>query len=218
MRNILLALSLVTTASLAFADDDAPAKPSVVRPAPAREFTPLMPTPDMAGWHVRKPEAKSYWRVVNGIVFNNVSTNEHGVDLVTDKKFWNFTIRYEYIVRDGSNSGLYLRGRHELQILGDFKRGKPDLHGDGSIYGIKAPDSYSTNPPGLWNTVEATIIGNKVTVFLNGIKIHDNVEVTKATGSEIDDKVNEPGPIFLQGDHGWVAFRNLQIRELPDGK
>jgi len=64
-------------------------------------------------------------------------------------------------------------------------------------------------------TAEATIVGNKITVILNGKKIHDQVECNKATGSEIDNKVNEPGPIFLQGDHGTVSFRNLRIKELP---
>jgi hypothetical protein len=63
--------------------------------------------------------------------------------------------------------------------------------------------------------VEATIIGHRITVILNGVKIHDNVECTKATGSELDGKVEEPGQIFLQGDHGTVSFRNIRIKELP---
>jgi hypothetical protein len=72
-----------------------------------------------------------------------------------------------------------------------------------------------TKPAGEWQTVEATIIGNRITVILNGVKIHDNVECDKATGSEIDGNVKEPGPIFLQGDHGTVSFRNIRIKELP---
>ena len=132
-----------------------------------------------------------------------------------DDKYWNFTVKYEYMVPDGSNSGLYLRGRHELQILGDFKNGKPALGGNGAIYQVKAPSEFVSKPGGEWQTAEATIIGNKITLILNGKKVHDNVECNKATGSEIDAKLTEPGPIFLQGDHGTVSFRNISIKALP---
>ena len=67
---------------------------------------------------------------------------------------------------------------------------------------------------GEWQTVEATIIDNKITVILNGKKVHDQVACDKPTGSQIDDKVKEAGPIFLQGDHGTVSFRNKRIKEL----
>ena len=190
---------------------------SLVCSAPAQktDFHPLFNGKDMTGWHVRKTEAHNAWRVENGELINDLKTGEHGVDLVTDKKYWNFTVRYEYKVPNGSNSGFYLRGRHEIQVLGDYKKGKPDLHGDASIYGIKAPDKYVSKPGGEWNTTEVTIVGNKITMILNGEKIHDQVECTKATGSEIDANINEPGPFFLQGDHGAVSFRNIQVKELP---
>jgi hypothetical protein len=119
------------------------------------------------------------------------------------------------MVPDKSNSGFYLRGRHEIQILGDYKDGKPAKGGNGAIYQHTAPSVFASKPGGEWQTVEATMIGNKITVILNGKKIHDNVECDRATGSEIDKKVNEPGPFFLQGDHGTVSFRNLRVKELP---
>ena len=124
-------------------------------------------------------------------------------------------MRYEFAVPDGSNSGFYLRGRHEIQILGDFKSGKTAKGGNGAIYNHTAPSVFASRPGGEWQTVEATIIGNKISVTLNGKKIHDNVECNVATGSEIDKKVTEPGPVFLQGDHGTVSFRNMRIKELP---
>jgi hypothetical protein len=116
---------------------------------------------------------------------------------------------------DGSNSGFYLRSRHEIQILGDHKEGKATKTCNGSIYNFKAPDQFVTKPGGEWQTVEATIIGNRITVSLNGVKIHESVVCDQPTGAEIDAQVNEPGPIFLQGDHGTVSFRNIRIRELP---
>jgi len=179
-------------------------------------FRPLFNGKDFTGWKLRNPNGHHSWSILSGgILKNTVEHGVHGTDLVTDQKFWNFTVRYEYMTPDNSNSGFYLRGRHEIQILGDYSAGQPSISGNGSIYNFKAPDKFVTKPAGEWQTVEATIIGNRITVIMNGVKIHDNVLCDRATGSEIDNKVNEPGPIFLQGDHGTVSFRNIRIKELP---
>ena len=181
-----------------------------------KDFRPLFNGKDLAGWKLRHPDGHNSWSVLpGGILHNTVEKGVHGTDLVTDQKFWNFTVRYEYMTPDNSNSGFYLRGRHEIQILGDYKTGKATPTGNGAIYNFKAPDKFVTKPSGTWQSVEATIIGNRITVTMNGIKIHDNVECNKATGSEIDGNVKERGPIFLQGDHGTVSFRNIRIKELP---
>lgn len=195
---LIAALSLLVTDALAAEDG----------------FVPLFNGKDTSGWHLRRKDGHNSWSIEKGILKNTVNKGEHGTDLVTDKKFWNFTVRYEFQVPDGSNSGFYLRGRHEIQILGDYKSGKTSKGGNGAIYNHTAPSEFASKPGGEWQTVEATIIGNKITVTLNGKKIHDNVECNKATGSEIDNKVTEPGPIFLQGDHGTVWFRNMRIKEL----
>jgi hypothetical protein len=177
-------------------------------------FRPLFNGKDLSGWHLRNASGRNSWSVENGVLKNTVTKEEHGTDLVTDQKFLNFTVKYDYMVPDNSNSGFYLRGRHEIQILGDYAKGTPTINGNGSIYNFKAPDKFVSKPGGEWQTVEATIIGNKITVVMNGVKIHDNVECRKATGGELDNKVDEPGPILLQGDHGTVSFRNLRIKEL----
>jgi hypothetical protein len=181
----------------------------------AADFVPLFNGKDTTGWKLRRKDGHNSWSVENGVLKNTVNKGEHGTDLVTEKKFWNFTVKYEYMVPDNSNSGFYLRGRHEIQILGDYKSGKASKGGNGAIYQHTAPSEFASKPGDQWQTVEATMIGNKITVILNGKKIHDNMECNKATGSQIDDKVTEPGPIFLQGDHGTVSFRNIQIKELP---
>lgn len=178
-------------------------------------FRPLFNGKDLAGWKLRNPDGPHSWTVSNRELINTVNKGEHGTDLVTEEKFWNFTARYEYKIPPGANSGFYLRGRHEIQILDDYAKGKPTINGNGAIYNQTAPSKFASKPAGEWNTVEATIVGNKISVVLNGEKIHDNVVCDRATGSEIDNKVNEPGPIFLQGDHGSVAFRNLRIKILP---
>ena len=84
--------------------------------------------------------------------------------------------------------------------------------GNGGIYSQKAPSANVSKPAGQWQDVEATIRGNRITVTLNGVKIHDGVEVTRATGGQLDDQLDQPGPILLQGDHGAVAFRNVRIK------
>ena len=178
-------------------------------------FRPLFNGKDITGWKLRHADGNTSWSVLpGGILKNTVEKGTHGTDLVTEQKFWNFTVRYEFMTPDGSNSGFYLRGRHEIQILGDYKSGEASKTCNGSIYNFKAPDKFVTKPGGEWQTAEATIIGDRITVILNGVKIHDNVQCDQPTGSEIDGQVNEPGPIFLQGDHGTVSFRNIRIKEL----
>lgn len=179
-------------------------------------FTPLFNGKDLTGWKLRNPNGKNFWVVEEGgVLRNKLPKGEHGTDLISEKKFKNFTVKYEYMVPDGSNSGFYLRGRYEIQILGDYKSGKTGKGGNGAIYAFKEPDVFVSKPADQWQTVEATIIGNRITVIMNGKKIHDNVEVPAPTGGELDRNVNEPGPIMLQGDHGEVAFRNIRIKELP---
>jgi len=177
-------------------------------------FRPLFNGKDTTGWHLRNPRGHNSWTVENGVLKNTVSGDVHGTDLVTDQKYRDFTVRYEYMVPENSNSGFYLRGRHEIQILGDHARGKTAPGGNGAIYNFKVPDKFVSKPGDQWQTVEATMKGNMITVTLNGVKIHDNVECNKATGSELDDKVDQPGSFFLQGDHGTVSFRNMRIKEL----
>ncbi|MBC7979842.1 MAG: DUF1080 domain-containing protein [Armatimonadetes bacterium] len=183
--------------------------------AMAEDFKPLFNGKDTTGWHLRNEGATSSWTVVDGVLKNTVEAGQHGVDLVSDKKFMNFAVKFEYMVPDDSNSGFYLRGRHELQILGDFKSGKAEKIGNGAIYNFKAADEFVSKPATEWQTVEATVIGNKITVTLNGKKIHDNVECNVPTGAQLDDNVTEPGSFFLQGDHGSVSFRKIMVKELP---
>jgi hypothetical protein len=208
MKQCLLALSLLacvlTCRAAQPADDN-------------KDFQPLCNGKDLTGWKLRNPSGHHSWTVEkDGVLKNTVEKGgPHGTDLVTEKKFKNFTVRYEYMTPDDSNSGFYLRGRHEIQILGDHKKGEASITCNGSLYNFKAPDKFVTKPGGEWQTAEATMIGDRITVTLNGVKIHDNVQCRKPTGGQLDDNVDEPGPIMLQGDHGTVSFRNLQIKELP---
>lgn len=177
-------------------------------------FRPLFNGEDTSGWHLRNPDGHNSWTVENGILKNTSGGDVHGTDLVTDDKFRDFTVRYEYLVPAGSNSGFYLRGRQELQILGDYSKGEATKGGNGAIYAFKVPDKFVSKPGDEWQTAEATIRGNTISLTLNGVKVHENVECNQATGGELDRELDQPGPIMLQGDHGTVWFRNIEIKEL----
>ena len=195
MKKTILALTfIISSLGLAPAADEA-------------GFRPLFNGTDTTGWHLRNADGHNSWTVDKGILKNTVNKGEHGTDLVTDQKFQNFTVKFEFLVPDNSNSGFYLRGRHEIQILGDFAKGTTSLGGNGALYNFKAPDKFVSKPGDQWQTAEATIIGDKITVVLNGVKIHDNVECRKGTGGELDNKVDQPGPILSarRSRHGLVS-------------
>src|SRR5271169_4149761 len=119
----LLALTLLTATCVSALAADA-AEPG---------FTPLFNGKDLTGWKLRRPDAHNSWSVLpGGILKNTVVEGSHGVDLVTEKKFWNFTVRYEYMTPKNSNSGFYLRGRQEIQILGDHSSGQANKTCNGS--------------------------------------------------------------------------------------
>jgi len=177
-------------------------------------FRPLFNGKDLTGWKLRNPQGTPTWSVKDGILVNDVSGGKHGTDLVSEQKFSDFALRYEFKIAKGANSGVYLRGRHEIQVLDDYERGKPSKGGNGAIYNTAPVAKFASKPADEWQTAEATIKGNKVTVILNGEKVHDNVTVDKATGGELDNKVDQPGPIMLQGDHGSISFRKIEIKEL----
>lgn len=181
----------------------------------AAGFKPLFNGVDLTGWQLRNPNGTKSWSAQNGMLVNTLGKDEHGTDLVTTEKFMNFRVRYEYQVPKGANSGFYLRGRHEVQILDDGAAKEPSISSNGAFYNHTAPKKMVSRKAGEWQQVDVVLIGNKATVQLNGEVIMDNVVIDRPTGGELDNKVNEPGPFFLQGDHGAVAFRNLRVKVLP---
>jgi hypothetical protein len=112
-----------------------------------------------------------------------------------------------------SNSGIGLRGRYEVQILQDY--GRPvSLHGNGALYSRILPAKNASKPANEWQTYDITLVGNYVTVVLNGEKIIDNKEIEGLTAIAMDPNEGEPGPIVIQGDHGSVEFRKITLTPL----
>lgn len=189
-------------------------------PRDGEGWIPLFNGRDLTGWRGRE-NGFGAWKVIDGVMVNDVGPGIHGVDILTTQKFWDFEIYYEYVIPEGSNSGLYLRGRYEIQIWDDYGKEPRDAEVakrfNGALYNVAAPAARVSKPPNQWQSVFARIVGNRVSIVLNGTRIVDSVEVHRPTGAHYDDKVDTPGPIMIQGDHGRISLRNLYIRALPSG-
>jgi hypothetical protein len=162
---------------------------------------------DLTGWHVDGPNAPPMWTVVDGTL---VSPG-HGPEIINDSKFEDFKLHVEFNCGAGANSGVYLRGRYEVQIE-DNSIPEPPSHHTGGVYGFLAPTPEMPRKPGEWQTFDLTLIGRMITVVQNGKTIIDNQEIPGITGGALDSHEELPGPIYLQGsEDGHVAFRKITV-------
>jgi hypothetical protein len=162
---------------------------------------------DLSGWRPSDPNATATWKVENGTL---VSPG-HGPELITEDKFEDFKLRVEFNCAPESNSGIYLRGRYEVQIEDDPVPEGPTMR-TGGVYGFLAASPEQPRRPGEWQTYDITLVGRVVTVVQNGQVIIDKQEIPGITGGALDSHEGLPGPIYLQGsEDGHVAFRNITI-------
>jgi Domain of Unknown Function (DUF1080) len=156
-------------------------------------------------WHPVQG-GESQWRAVEGLLRNA----KRGANLATVQKFDDFKLHLEFRVPKGENSGVYLRGRYELQI--DDSAGlEPSSHHTGGLYGFIDPSENVARAAGEWQTMDATLVGRMLTYTLNGTTVICNREIPGITGGALDSAEADPGPLLLQGDHGPVDFRNIVI-------
>jgi len=176
-----------------------------------REGTPveLFNGKDLAGWKAMIPGKELGWSVAGGILSNVDNAN----NLVSEQTFWNFKLEAEYRLVPGSNSGIGLRGRYEVQVLDDFGR-PPSVQSHGAIYSRIAPSVNASKPAGEWQTLEVTLIGRDVSVALNGTKVIDKAVLEGLTAMAHDPHEDRPGPISIQGDHRRVEIRKLVVTPL----
>jgi len=164
----------------------------------------LLDANDLNGW--QPMGSSNQWLVRNGVL----TSPRSGVNLRTVRSFGDFKLHVEFRYPAGSNSGVYLRGRHEVQIEDDYGR-EPYSHRFSGIYGFITPTEIAARPAGQWQTYDITLIGRMVTVVANGKQVICNREIPGITGGAIDSNEGAPGPIYLQGDHGPVEYRNIVI-------
>jgi len=221
-----LATALVAAASAVSAAD----KQKVVEPFNGK---------DLSGWVLKRPQGSQWVAAIAKMDPANpreltvaeptedegqlVNQKGHGVDIYTEQKFGDCTVTLEMMVPKGSNSGIYLMGNYEVQVLDSFGKEKVGAGDIGGLYGAAAPLLNAAKAPGEWQQFVIEFQaprfenGNKVAnaVFkkatLNGKVIHENVEMKGVTGGSIGGGEKPTGPLMFQGNHGPVAYRNIRI-------
>jgi len=182
--------------------------PSLKRNSPPKWGVPvkLFDGKDLSGWHMSDPKLKP-WTVESGTL---VSPGR-GAEIISDRKFEDFKLHLEFNCAKGANSGVYLRGRYELQIENDPVPEGPSMR-TGGVYGFLAPSPEQPRQPGVWQTYDITLVERTVTVAQNGHTIIDHKEIPGITGGALDSREALSGPIYLQGSEaGHVSFRNIVI-------
>jgi hypothetical protein len=168
---------------------------------------PLFDGKDLNGWEPTTP-SNNQWVAQDGTLLNT----KKGANIKTTRKFDDFKLHIEYNCPEGGNSGVYLRGRYEIQVEYEPLSFNDEFHRVGSIYGFIAPAGKLERQPGTWESFDATLVGRVVTVVRNGVTTIDHQEIPGITGGALDSNEAEPGPIYIQGDHtGGMKYRNITI-------
>jgi hypothetical protein len=181
--------------------------PSLRRDAPVEWGDPIeiFNGRDTNGWHVQ--QGSNRWVVIDHTLTCPMALE----NLVSDRAFTDFTLRVEFRYPKGSSSGVYLRGRYEVQIEDSTGLENPSER-LGAIYGFLAPGDDAAKKAGAWQAFDIVLIGRHVTVILNGTTIIGNQEIPGITGGALDSDEAEPGPLMLQGDHGPIEFRKIIVK------
>jgi len=205
-------LVLVLTAGVVGAQDDG--------------WTDLFNGKDLTGWKLVNPNGNASWTVVDGILTNTATHEAPGTDLMTEQKFTDHELHVEFRVPVGGNSGVYVQGRFECQVADTASATDLTAGICGGIWATSPPLKNAAKPAGEWQTYDIVFHAAKVdangnvtepahaTVKLNGELVQDNTACPKATGGQVDDKLAEPGPLMLQGNHTSVEYRNIRVKVL----
>ncbi len=159
---------------------------------------------DLNGWHAM---GTNQWVAEGGVLRSPHS----GANIVTDAKFTDFKLHIEFKYPRESNSGVYLRGRYEVQIEDSEGDLHPLFDQISGVYGFLSPSEKAAKAPGEWQAYDITLVGRMVTVVLNGKTVISHQEIPGITGGALDSNEGEAGPIYLQGDHGPIEYRNIRI-------
>jgi hypothetical protein len=159
---------------------------------------------DLTGWHASG--RTNQWVVENEIL----KSPKAGSNIISDATFTDFKLHVEFRYAAHGNSGVYLRGRYEVQIT-DYYEDTPPKDVLGSVYGFIKPNEKVVTKPGEWITYDIILIGRNVTITINGKTVVNNQEIPGITGGALNSREGEPGPIMLQGDHEPIEYRNIII-------
>jgi hypothetical protein len=204
-----------------------------------KRIPPLPPRPDLSkvkygepivlfngtnldGWKLTNPGQTNGWSVENGILVNNPVQQKgkphisYG-NLRTVAEFEDFNLKLDVNVSKGQNSGIYLRGIYEIQVS-DSYGSELDSHNMGAVYSRITPSVNAEKPAGQWQTMNITLLDRHVTVELNNKVIIDNEPLLGCTGGALWSDEFRPGPVYLQGDHSAVSYRNIVLTPIVKDK
>ena len=176
----------------------------------------------LGSWSASDPKLKMGWSVKDGVLSNDVTADptknsrggSGGTHLVTKREdFFDFDLSYDVLVPPKCNSGVYLRGRYEIQVNDSFGR-KADCHNMAALYDLITPTVAAEKPAGEWQHVDLTLYRRHLTVTLNGVRIIDNQPVGGVTPGALDGNEFVAGPILLQGDHSNASFKNMVLTKI----
>lgn len=197
--------------------------------AVARRIPPVGPAPDLSaiefgtpvdllkdgleGWDECPNGNPFLWTFSDGVLENaHCQEKRRGANLRTQRDdFLDFNLVCEVRLPPKGNSGIYLRGRYEIQLADSISRAL-DEHAMGAYYGRVAPSVRAEKAADEWQTLDITLCERHLTVVLNGVTVIDNAPVTGVTGGAVDSDDFSAGPIVLQGDHSGVAIRKAVLR------
>jgi hypothetical protein len=183
--------------------------PELKRPMPKAWSAPepLLNGKDLTGWET--VGQNSHWVARDGELVND-NPGRGGANIKTTRKFDDFKLHIEVNCPEHGNSGIYLRGRYEIQV--GTEGGTQPSHEMGAVYGYSAPSAFPKKL-GEWSSFDITLVGRTVTVVRDGVVIQDHVEIPGITGGALDSNEGEPGPFYLQGDHqGVIQYRNITVQ------
>ena len=170
---------------------------------------------DLTGWRAHEPEKIMGWSVKDGLLVNTTPKTDFSAtgayaNLRTDAVFEDFWLHIEFNIGEARNSGVYLRGMYEAQVV-DRDSWMQGLQGVGAIFGRIKPTKMAGKKGGQWQSYDLTLVDRHVTVVLNGEKVIDNQPVAGPTGGAVFTDPTQPGPIHLQGDHTSVKYRDIYL-------
>lgn len=176
----------------------------------------------MGDWEALPGNGENRWSFRDGVLSNRVKRDAKGnwagggLNLVTKRRdFTDFSLSYDVRVPAKANSGVYLRGRYEIQTVDSFGE-RPSRQSMGAYYGRVAPKVSAEKPAGEWQHVDVTLYRYHLTVVLNGVTIIDNAPITGLTGGALNADESAPGPIYVQGDHSDADYRNMILRPVVE--
>lgn len=191
---------------------DSPPDLSAVRFGPARS---LFNGRDLTGWRPHETDKVNGWSVQDGVLTNTTPKTDFSAtgayaNLRTIETFADFRLHIEFLIESDRNSGIYLRGMYEAQVVDRDSR-MQGIQGPGAIFGQIKPTENAGLPGGQWQTYDLTLVDRHITVVLNGKKVIDNQPLTGPTAGAVFTNPAAPGPIYLQGDHTSVRYRNISL-------